>query len=191
MRLPPNRNRAEPARQATGKSKLELTVDLMKALAWPVFGFFVLVSFWTPLQKTAALLPSLVERSDTISIAGLSLKIGSALKNQATPEVERVLAKLTVAGIEKTLALGGSSWWGKESVDTAKRDYAELVALGLVEEVAQAELDARNKNYLGSLGYGIKRTDLGEKTQVFLRSVVAQFVQELNGGKQAREKTRP
>ncbi len=165
--------------EAAKKSRFELVVELVKAVAWPTLVALLLLSFWSPLQRTADLIPSIVGRSDTITIAGLSLKIGQGLRNKATPEVERVLAKMSKAGIERVLGMSESAWWDKGSIDFARAENKEIVALGLAVEVPTSEIEQRNAADKRNFGYAVRITALGKQTQAFLRSVVAEFVQEL------------
>jgi hypothetical protein len=50
------------------------TIELVRAIAWPLFGIIVLISFWNPLYSTIQQLPNLVSRSENITIAGLTLE---------------------------------------------------------------------------------------------------------------------
>jgi hypothetical protein len=128
----------------------------------------LLLSFWKPLQETANLIPSIIDRSDAITLSGLSIKIGERLHNKASPEVQDVLAKLSKRGIEKLLTTpsnGTSSW---QQASYGRSDSAELLKLGLVAEVMRDEY-----------GYSVEITDLGQQTQDFLKSLIAQFVEEL------------
>lgn len=166
------------------KSRFELVVELIKALAWPLIALILLIAFWTPLRQTTDLIPSIIGRSDTITIAGLSLKVGQGLKAKATPEVQKVLAKLSRSGVERVLRMSDSSYWTRGSgLSSDKNQGAELVKLGLETEVPQSELDALNLKQQTNYGFGLRITDLGRETQAFLQSVVAEFVQEL--GRQA------
>lgn len=161
------------------KTNFELSVELTKALAWPLLAVVVLASFWSPLQRTADLVPALVGRSDTITIAGLSLKISQNLHSQASPEVREVLAHLSKAGVERILEMGESSYWNKDTGSRGRELNAELIKLGLEVELPQTELDTRNQREGRDYGYAVRRSALGEQTQAFLRSIVAEFVQQL------------
>ena len=89
--------------ESPNKGKFELVVELIRALAWPTIAGLLLFSFWQPLQLTANLLPTIIDRSDSITIAGLSLKVGRELRSEAPPEVRAALAGLSLAGIEMLL----------------------------------------------------------------------------------------
>jgi hypothetical protein len=162
------------------KSTFELIVELIRALAWPILAVLVLISFWRPLHDTAVQIPDIVGRSDTITIAGLSLKVGRALRRQASPEVQEVLARLSPEGLKRVLGLSSSIWWDQGQEPMGQADVAELLRLGLVEEVSSAELQERNREDEKNFGYGVEITELGEQTQSFLQSVVAEFVQEVS-----------
>jgi hypothetical protein len=166
------------------KSRFELVVELIKAVAWPLIALILLIAFWTPLRQTTDLIPSIIGRSDTISIAGLSLKVSQGLKAKASPEVQRVLAKLSRSGVERVLRMSESAYWDRVPGRTYyKEDTADLLKLGLVSEVSAAEIDGLNAKEHRNYDYGVRQTELGKETQSFLQSVVAEFVEEL--GRQA------
>jgi hypothetical protein len=164
---------------AERKSTLELVVELIKALAWPLLAAVFLVSFWTPLHDTATLIPSIVNRSDTITIAGLSLKVGKALNQKATPDIELALGELSKDGVKRLLEMSDSSWWDKGNEAIAQTENAELVKLGLATEATADELATINARDHKNYGYGVRITDLGRRTQEFLRAVIAEFIKEL------------
>ena len=161
------------------KTRFELSVELTKALAWPVLVLVLLVVFWIPLHQTASLIPSIVGKSDTITIAGLSLKVSQGLKAKASPDVEKALSNLTKSGIERVLEMGEASYWDQNSIAHGKERNAELLKLGLVTEIPAIEIERINLRDGTKHGYGVKRTELGKQTQAFLQSVVAEFAQEL------------
>ncbi len=162
------------------KSKFELTVELIKATAWPGLTMIILITFWGPLRQTAEQFPYLVRRSDTITIAGLSLEVSRELRRQASPEVEEVITELSKEGIKRVLRLSGGSYWDKGSETHGRADYTELIHLKLVEEIAVDELERQNQEEGKNFGFGVRPTELGRQTQSFLQSVVAEFVQELD-----------
>ncbi len=122
------------------KSTFELIVDLIKVTVWPILVVCILFVFWTPLYQTANLIPSIVGRSDVITIAGLSLKISQEQKSKAPLEVERILGKLSKTGIERVLALSDSAMYMHDSINFAKRENSELIKLGLAIEIPSTEL---------------------------------------------------
>jgi hypothetical protein len=162
---------------AIGKSRLELAVDLVKALAWPLIALTVLISFWSPLRAVARQLPDIVNRSETITIAGLSIKVREGLRRQATPEIARALANVTPDGLKRLLNTSSLSCWGADGADFGRKENAELIRLGLVEEVPKAELCSPQpgQDYV----FGARPTALGRETQTFLLAVISEFAQEI------------
>lgn len=161
------------------KSRFELFVELVKAIAWPILVVVVLIAFWAPLRDTARQLPGLLGRSNVVTIAGLSLKLGPGLRYQASPEVKNVLAELSQEAIERLLSMASSSWWNVGDESLGRSENVELVRLKLVEEVPADEVDSLNDRDQRRYGYGVRITELGIQTRSFLHSVVAEFVKEL------------
>lgn len=179
-RLQSHRRPAEEDMAEAPKSRFELFVELVKAGAWPLLAAFVLLSLREPLVKTAEEMPSIIGRSESITIAGLSLKIGAALREKITPQIQAALAKLSGDGVAKVLAMSnGGAYWDKGHEEQGRADYEELLRTGLAEEVPGDQLDTLNRQDGRSYGFGVRITALGRATQSFLRSVVAEFVQNL------------
>ncbi len=168
-----------PEAEAPTKSRFELIVELIKAVAWPLLAIVVLVAFWSPLRRTADLIPSIVGRSDTITIAGLTLKVGRGLKSKASPQVEKVLESLSKDSIAAVLGMPEGATWPPNSAASGRAQNAELIKLGLVVELPQNEIDDRNAKEHRDYVFGVRQTPLGKQTQVFLQAVVAEFVEEL------------
>ncbi len=161
------------------KTRFELIVELIKALAWPVFAMFIVLSFWIPLQKIMQKLPDIVERANVINIAGLSLEINQSLQlkglNPST-NVKQVLSELTPNDISAVLALRGSASYPPESEASGRSDYDHLVSLGLYTEVSKQELDKGGKGY----SYGISITPLGTETRKYLLVLISEFLQQID-----------
>lgn len=168
---------------ANPKSRFEIAVELVKALAWPVVVLIVLIAFWSSLHSIADSLPNIISRSETITIAGLSIKVSKGLSKQPSEQVKQAISKLSSEGFRRLLNSGGASFWDRPDVAIGKSDNAELLRLGLMEEVPSAELqDRANKR---SYGYGVRLTPLGKETQNFLIEFVSSVTQEL--GKSSNE----
>ena len=106
------------------KTRYELTVELIKALAWPLFAFFVLFSFWKPLHLAMNQLPEIVNRSNTITIAGLTIKIDRSLQLQnqePSANVKKALSELTPEGIQTLMGLSGTATWLPQSADDGRK----------------------------------------------------------------------
>jgi len=161
------------------KSRIELLIEGAKALAWPIVALIVLVSFWSPFQETARILPSIIGRSESISIAGLSMRVSGRLRVKATPEVEKVLSRMSRDAVDVLISLQGEAYVLSEAQQSAILRYDELKALGLVEAVPANQLGPKPPYRTVEFAYGVRLTPLGLRTQSFLRSVIAEFVKEL------------
>jgi hypothetical protein len=163
------------------KSRFELFVELVKAIAWPLLAAVVLVSFWHPLREAANQLPSIVSRSDTITILGLSLKIGPQLRQKAPREVQEALAALSADGIKTLIGMGkgrGNDIHISSVVTSGRAPYAELIKLKLAEEVpGHARADPTSDPTYAT--YVLQITPLGVQTNDFLLSLIAEFIDEL------------
>jgi hypothetical protein len=163
------------------KSRFELNVELVKAVAWPLLAAIVLASFWSPLHNIADQLPTILGRSDTITFAGLSLRVSPGLRAKAPPDVQKVLPQLSREGLERIIAMSsGGTYWDKGNEADGRSEYGELIKLGLLEETPSDELEKRNAAEKRNYGLAIHMTALGRQTQAFLRSVVAEFVQQVS-----------
>jgi hypothetical protein len=161
------------------KGRFELFVELIKAASWPVIALLLLFSFWGPIHDAANLIPSIMMRSDTITIAGLSLKVSPELRERASPEVQKVLTQLSPQGLDRILQMSESSFWDIGSETNGRNENQNLLQLGLVEEIPSAELEAHNHRENRNFGFGVRITSLGRQTQIFLRSVLSRFVNEV------------
>ena len=153
------------------------SIELVKAIAWPLFGIIVLTSFWNPLYSTIQQLPNIVSRSENITIAGLTLKVGKGLRQQASTEVKQVLSDLSPESIRNLLTSGESTYWDVEYEISARTKSNELLKFGLLEEIPKAELNDRKDST--KYGYGVRLTPLGKETQAFLFNLISEFAQEL------------
>ncbi len=159
------------------KYGVELSVEMVKAVAWPLLVLILVLCFWTSLQSAAELLPNLLSRSETITIAGLSLKISKGLSRQPSEDVKQVLSKLSAEGVRRLLNSSGASSWDVGNRGDGVAENAEIVKLGLAEEVAPEDLqDERGRR---RYSYGVRLTPLGKETQGFLFALIAEFTQEL------------
>lgn len=161
------------------KTRFELFVEFIKAVAWPLFASVVLISFWGPLRSSVSQLPNIVSRSETLSIAGLSLKIRRGLNRQPSEELKKSLSKLTPEDL-KFLLNFNSTRCLEEHAASCKADYAGLLSLGLIQEMSEAELNQRIEETNGRrYGFGARITPKGKETQGFLYALISEFVQEL------------
>jgi hypothetical protein len=158
-----------------------MVVELVKVLAWPVFAICVFLSLWSPLRRTADMIPSIIGSSEAITIAGLSLKVGHSLRSKATPEVMAVLSEISTSGLKRIMEMEASQYqyWNQNDAEDARNLYRELIKLGLVREVPESSLAELKKSNGKTVVYALELTQLGEETQKFLESIVRDFAQDL------------
>jgi hypothetical protein len=170
------------------KSRFELIVELIKAVAWPLFAIVLLISFWRPLRSAVTQLPNIISRSETLSIAGLYLKVRRSLARQPSEEVKQALSKLSPDDL-KRLQNFTSTWCEEQYASSCRADYAALVSLGLIEEVPESELKTQKDRSGTPYGFGVRITPKGKETQTLLNTLVSEFVQELErSGEETSEK---
>jgi hypothetical protein len=164
------------AESAPQKTRFELTVELIKAVAWPLFAIFVLFTFWEPLHLAMNQLPDIVNRSNTITIAGLTIKIDQSLQlknREPSAEVRQALSEITSDGIQTLMNLSGSARWLPQDADNGRRKNSEMVRLGLFEEIPLQELK-------DNFAYGVRVTQVGRDTQAYLYALISTFLEQLN-----------
>ncbi len=161
----------------TPKSRFELLVELIKAIIWPLFATVILFLFWEPIRTISTQLPSLIGRSETITIAGVSLKVSKRLTQQASPKLAAALAKLSPQGLRQLVDQRGASLYPSENADRGKSEYAELISLGLAEEVPQTfQADSDRKLYPGFI---VKLTPMGDEGEKFIYALLSEVVRDL------------
>jgi hypothetical protein len=163
---------------ASSKSRFELIIELVRATVWPLIVIISLISFWEPLHKTAQQLPAIVGQSQTITIAGLSLKLQKGIENKPSLKVKEALSNISADSIKKLMTSNEASYWESNYTNSAKVENYELINLRLLEEIPYDQLNESTINRK-KYGYGIRLTPLGKETQNFLLSLISEFVQEL------------
>jgi hypothetical protein len=71
----------------------------------------------------------------------------------------------------------GAAYWNTGSASYGRNESAELIKLGLLEEIPAAELNDPQDSE--RYGYGVRLTPLGKETQTFLFDLISELVQEL------------
>ena len=104
-------------------------IELIKSLAWPVIVVLFLIFNWSPIRESVKLFPQLISRSESISIAGLSIEINQKLERESTPEIKESLRMISPHLIDIITNIGDSAW---ESNMLTDQDWNELSALGLI-----------------------------------------------------------
>jgi len=154
------------------KTHYEISVDLIKALAWPLFAVFLLFSFWKPLHTIINELPELIQRSKTVTVAGVVLEINQDLP-EPSEEVKTALAKISPEGVQELMRLSNESDYKNAPPSYIKVTYEELIKLGLFMEVPTENL---KEDYI----YGVQVTQLGRETQEYVYKLLSEFLTQLN-----------
>lgn len=161
------------------KSTLQLIVELAGTLAWPTIALIALLGFWHPLRGIAKALPDLVARSESITIANLSIEVGRGLRGKATPQVQEALAGIAPNEIPELLNVRLPTCWTATEIQSLREMYAGLLRQRLLEEVDNPDLCASIRANAGAGARILRPTALGRETQVFLFALVDQLVEEM------------
>jgi hypothetical protein len=99
-----HKNRVSEAE--SGKSRYEITVMLVRAIAWPVLVLFLLFLYRAPIGAIVTQLPALIASSSTISVAGVSVQVDRRLRSQASADALTSLSNLSAEGVRTFMDLG-------------------------------------------------------------------------------------
>lgn len=100
-------------------SKLELFVNLVKAIIWPVLVFYILLSFSEPIGKIFNNLSQMIPNSSKISVAGVTIET-----NQQISEVQKDLLKnISPESIRVLIEIGNARY--EYRPDEARLKYAK------------------------------------------------------------------
>ena len=179
---------------ADPESKPKVVPPLLAALlsaliSWPAFAILVIALFWTPLRQTGALLPRLLENSETITLGTLTLQIKQNLKvlaAQAGPEVRSALSGMDAddALVVLNNNLQASVLYSGVPPDEAAR-WQKLSRLGLVKVLTDKELrnlERLHKYKSGHYTFGIDPTEKYFKTYKFLARAVFEIANASTSG---------
>jgi hypothetical protein len=158
--------------KSNGKTRFENINDLVKILIWPLFAVLLLVCFWKPLFSLINKLPEIIDRSQTVTIAGLAIELNQNMR-QPSEEVKIVLSEISPEGVKMLTEFKGTMcWWGEISSDNYQV-YEELIRLGLFAETSSIDLK-------GNCSIETKITNLGLNTKDYLFELLSEFVGKLN-----------
>ncbi|SRR5712692_2297893 len=161
-------------------NKITLLLDLIKALMWPVFAIVILVSFWRPLHEVATALPDLARSSESITIMGVSVRVGKRLAARASPDVREVLSKLSPTDVEFIITLGDTTEVKVDGNDQSDKPRLEsLTALGLFEKMSAQEIKAADENDQTTYWFAAKTTPRYGKVREFLIKWMSETFEEL------------
>ncbi len=118
------------------------SVDLIKALIWPVVTIFIFLSIRTPLLSLLRELPALLPDTTRLTVAGVSLE--RRLKEAAVPpEVQRAVGSLSPTALRLLLDTGkvGMRYldkdWERTNSDASAIHDLTKAGLGVVTESSE------------------------------------------------------
>lgn len=155
------------------KSNYEITVDLIKAIVWPFLIILFLLVFWSPVHLVIEQVPNIIDRSQVITVAGVSIRSKEKLVNEASPRTKAVLSNISSDGLLTLLEIHDEVYWSKGDERVGRRKNSELVQFGLVDEIPDDEI--RAKGY----SYGVSVTSFGSETQEFLVALMQELIRDI------------
>ena len=159
-----------------GKSTYEITVMLVRALAWPLIVLFLLFTYRVPIRAIATQLPALIASSNAISVAGVSVQVDRRLRSQASTDALTSLSSLTADGLRTLMDLSrGQPIYTADDIRGGRvdREYGELLRSGL------AELRATDEGRFGPGSRMVHVTDRGRQTQELAFLIIADFAGQI------------
>ena len=93
----------------TALKQLELFVQLVQALAWPLLILLLFVFLQKPLRRVLAVLPEKISESKKLTVGGLSFELQETAKAAGNPELAQLIGGLSTEAIKKLLRSSGTS----------------------------------------------------------------------------------
>jgi hypothetical protein len=144
---------------------------IAKSIAWPLVVVVALLLFRSQIGL-------LVGEADTLNVGNLSFKRNSTLGQTAKPEVLKALEGLSESSLNTLFArnLVTTCFGPPVLAEPTRNDHAQLIANGLLEEISATELpSACQSSNIANPHFGVRLTDTGKDTRVFLFRVLSQF----------------
>jgi hypothetical protein len=162
----------------SGKSNYEITVMLIRALAWPAIVLLLLFIFRGPVKAIVGQLPSLMASSNSISIAGVSVQVDRKLRSQASADALASMGALSPEGVRSLMGLAEKTPIYKEEDwkdGRVEREYGEILRAGLAEAIPWGE-----ERGLGPGAKGVRVAERGRRVQELAYLIIADFAGQLS-----------
>jgi len=160
------------------KSNLELTIELLKVTLWPIIVLVIIVIFWKPLFLSISEVPNVINKSKSITIGSLSLRIEKNSVGKPPEVVKNILQKISTTAIDVLLSSNTQTeYFHQNEVLYGQERYKELIDLGMYEVMDTSHLgtDARNIKFY----YAVMPTDIGIETRKYLIGILNGLLKEI------------
>lgn len=159
-------------------SAIHAAMSFARALAWPGVILFLVVSFWTPLQRISHRLSPLVERIESVSVGGVKFNVGKAfIEKRASAAVRAAVNTLQPSTLKHVLE--HERGVRRTTRTVLDPEEADLIAAGLCTELNWRELDEMRREdteskvkYMAGMSCGSKYEDV----RVFLLELVPELI---------------
>jgi hypothetical protein len=181
--------------QLSPKPSSSIASLLSAILSWPTFAVLLVLLFWTPLHQIAALLPKIVESSDTVTLGKVTFQVRQSLKilyNRAGPKVRDALAGMEAEDVMTVLEnnLVSTNFYSGDIAEHVQK-WQRLKRLGVIEELKEQELRAEERKEgkkKGEYEYAVRPTEKYDKLHKFLGLAVNEIVSMTESAQPSGEK---
>ncbi|RME56012.1 hypothetical protein D6779_11425 [Candidatus Parcubacteria bacterium] len=147
----------------------QASIPFLVALIWPLVLITIVLIFREPLFRTLQQLPSVVSKSTSIEVAGISIKVNEKIAGINDPELKAALSDLSPTALRLLMDVG------KGCLNTTSKHLSEQEINALVELQDQGliELDM-NYKYSSNPDLDIHycQTELGKRAYNFVMDVL-------------------
>jgi hypothetical protein len=147
----------------------QASIPFLVALVWPLAVIIIISVFREPLFQTLQQLPSVVSKSTSIEIAGVSIKVDEKIAGINDPELKAALSNLSPTALRLLVDVG------KGGLTTMSKNLSEqeINALAELRDKGLIELDMNYKHPTNpDLDVYYRQTDLGKRAYNFVMDVL-------------------
>ena len=164
--------------QIVKKTKIELTIELLKVIIWPTIVIFVIILFWRPIYSTFNEIPNIIGKSESISIGNLSIKIQRGTTLLPSESVKAILKKISPHAVETLVSSNGTTeYFHTNQVLYGQQRFKELIQDGLYIEVEKIHLSYDDQNI--QYAYGVQPTKSGIEVRNYLLEIMNGLIKEI------------
>jgi len=160
-------------------SKFDLYLKLARLVIGPILVLVVLCVFWKPIKILSLELPKLVEKSKTISVAGITIETDDQITQRPSTKINAALTGLEEEPLEELLEMGDDNPTLSSSFGFDSTRYADVIQRltdrGLTKVIKSDATDTLEKRIVS-----VRLTKLGIKSSLVISDLFNAFVQELS-----------